>query len=133
MIGRKSKNNENEEIGEASIRAYKNAIVYLYKQQKSQNANSNPHPGDGKTIKELLKSIKRDKTARMKRNYEDRGKHNYRMKPFSRQQLHNITKLHWSKTTKLHDALRNDMSEFNVRAMSLCGEHMRMLELPDIF
>ena len=25
------------------------------------------------------------------------------------------------------------MSEFNMRAMSLRGEHMRMLEFPDIF
>ena len=25
------------------------------------------------------------------------------------------------------------MSEFNCRAMSLCGEHMRMLEISDLF
>ena len=85
VIGRKCNNNENEEIGEASIKAYKNVIVELYKQQKSQNVNRNPHLGIGKTIKELLKSIKRDKTARMKRNCEDRGKHDYKMKSFLRQ------------------------------------------------
>jgi len=133
VIGRMSKKNQNEEIGESSIKAYKNAIVDLYKQQRSQNVNSNPHPGDGKTLKELLKSVKRDRTARMKRNYQDRGKHDYRMKSFTKEQLHKITDFHMNETKKLHNSLRDEMSEFNMRAMSLRGEHMRMLEFPDIF
>ena len=51
VIGRKNRNNENEEIGESSMKAYKNAIADLYKQQKSQNVNSNPHPQTGQNSK----------------------------------------------------------------------------------
>ena len=71
VIGRKSKNASDQEIGQSSILVYRNAIIDLYKTQRSQIRNSHPHPGEGKNIKNLLKSMKRDKTDHMKRNFED--------------------------------------------------------------
>ena len=132
VIGRKSKSG-NGEIGHSSILAYRNAIVDLYRTQQSQKVNSHPHPANGKNIKALLKSLKRDKTARMKRNYEDRGRSDFRMGSFTTADLHKITDYHYNQNTQTHNALRDNMSEFNCRAMSLRGEHMRMLELADLF
>ena len=86
-----------KEIGLATVKAYKNAIVDLYKKQVSQKVNSHPHPGMGKTIQELMKSCRRDKVDRMKRNYEDRGREGFRMKSFSVAQLHAITDYHMTR------------------------------------
>ena len=82
VIGRKSKNAPDQEIGQSSILAYRNAIVDLYKTQRSQKVNSHPHPGEGKNIKKLLKTVKRDKIDSVKRNYEDCGRSDFRMKSF---------------------------------------------------
>ena len=50
------------------------------------------------------------------------------MKYFSVDDLNKITNYHYKQNIKVHNNLRDDMSEFNCRAMSLRGEHMRMLE-----
>lgn len=86
-----------KEIGLATVKAYKNAIVDLYKKQVSQKVNSHPHPGMGKTIQELMKSCRRDKVDRMKRNYEDRGREGFRMKSFTVEQLHAINDYHMTR------------------------------------
>lgn len=132
VINRKSKKSDTE-IGISTVKAYRNAIVDLYKTQVSQKVNLHPHPGFGKTIQELMKSVKRDKVNRMKRNYIDRGREGFRTKSFTKEQLHAISDNHWKRKTKIHNALRDNMSDFNMRAMSLRGEHMRAVELPDIF
>ena len=93
VINRANKHTD-KEIGLATVKAYKNAIVDLYKKQVSQKVNSHPHPGMGKTIQELMKSCRRDKVDRMKRNYEDRGREGFRMKSFSVEQLHAINDFH---------------------------------------
>ena len=66
VIGRKSKNAPDQEISLSSILAYRNAIVDLYKTQRSQKLNRQPHPGEGKNINNLLKSVKIDKSDHMK-------------------------------------------------------------------
>ena len=38
-----------------------------------------------------------------------------------------------SRRTLVHNALRDDMSEFNMRVMAVRGEHIRNIELPDLF
>jgi hypothetical protein len=60
VIGRKQKNGD-QEIGISTVKAYRNAVVDLYKTQRSQNVNNYDHPGEGKTLKDLMKSLKRDK------------------------------------------------------------------------
>ena len=80
-----------------------------------------------------MTSLKKDKADHMKRNFLDRSRQTFRMKSFTTDQLHNITKTCWTKSGAVHNSLRDDMSEFNTRAMSLRGEHMRKLELSDIF
>lgn len=132
VIGRKSKNGE-EEVGISTVKAYRSAIVDLYRTQVSMKVNSHPHPAEGKVIKDLMNSIKRDKADHMKRNYVDRGRKNFRMKSLTKNELHKITDYHWKQKTNIHNALRDDMSEFNMRAMAVRGEHMRNIELPDLF
>ena len=68
----------------------------------------------------------------MKRNYVDRGREGFRMKSFTTEQLHAISNYHWNRTDKAHESLRDNMAEFNMRAMSLRGEHLRSVELPDL-
>ena len=72
VIGRKSKNGV-EEVGISTVKAYRSAIVDLYRTQVSQKVNSHPHPTEGKIIKDLMNSIKRDNADHMKRNYIVRG------------------------------------------------------------
>ena len=55
------------------------------------------------------------------------------MKSFTTEQLHAISNYHWNRTDKAHESLRDNMAEFNMRAMSLRGEHLRSVELPDLF
>ena len=108
VINRKSKRSD-KEIGVSTVKAYRNAIVDLHKTQDSQKDNSHPHPGFGKTIQELIKSVKRDKADRMKRNYIDSGREGFRMKSFTKEQLHAISEHHWKRKTKIHNALRDNM------------------------
>ena len=131
VIGRQRRSGGGQ-IGIQTVRAYKNAIVDLYKTQRSQNVNNNLHPGEGRTIKDLMKSLRRDASERMRRNYHDRGRASFRMKSLGKPELKAITDYQWSRS-EVHNGLRDDMSEFNMRAMSVRGDHMRMLELPDLF
>ena len=132
VINRKSKTSDRE-VGISTVKAYRNAVVDLYKTQVLLKINSHPHPGLGKTVSELIKSVKREKVDRMKRNYVDRGREGFRMKSFTTEQLHAISNYHWNRTDKACESLRENMAEFNMRAMSLRGEHLRSVELPDLF
>ena len=55
------------------------------------------------------------------------------MKSLTKDELHKITDDHWKQNTHLHNAPRDGMSEFNMRTMAARGEHMRNIELPDLF
>lgn len=115
------------------MRAYKNAIVDLYRTQRSEGVNNHLHPGEGRLIKDLMKSLRRDSAEHMRRNFHDRGRASFRMKSFGEKELRAITDYQWSRLDNVHNGLRDDMSEFNMRAMSMRGDHMRVLELPDLF
>ena len=60
VINRKSKTSDRE-VGISTVKAYRNAVVDLYKTQVSLKINSHPYPGLGKTVLELIKSVKREK------------------------------------------------------------------------
>ena len=55
------------------------------------------------------------------------------MKFLTKDDIHKIMDYHWKQKTNVHNALRDDMSEFNIQAMAVRGEHMRNIELPDLF
>lgn len=49
-----------------------NAIVRLWKDQKNESANNNPHPRDD-AVKDLLRSMNRENYKRKRDNFIDRG------------------------------------------------------------
>ena len=94
VIGRKSKNGD-EEVGISIIKACHSAIVNLYRTHVLQKVNSHPYPAEGKTIKDLMNSIKRDKADHMKRNYVDRGRNKFQMKSLTKDELLKNMDYHW--------------------------------------
>lgn len=138
IIGRKKRNiksdenGEQNEVGISTVKAYKNAIVDFYQLQRSEKTNGYSHPGEGKTIKNLMQMLKRDTANHRRRNFADRGRSSYRMKALTSKELHQINCYHWS-YKNIHNGLRDDMAQFIMRSMAIRGDNMRKMELADLF
>ena len=59
-------------LSSASVNLYIAAVVKLWDLQKRSKINSYPHPRDG-PLKELTKSLNREKTLKRKNEFVDRG------------------------------------------------------------
>lgn len=100
VINRKNENNINVEIRISTVKEYVNAVVDLYRLQKSPGVNRENHPALG-IVKDTLKNLSRDKANHMVGNYEDRSRSFFRMKSFKSDQLYGISDYHWSKINKI--------------------------------
>ena len=123
VIGCKSKHGV-EEVGISTVNAYHIAIVDLYRTQVSQKVNSHPHPAEAKIIKDLMNSIKKGQGGPYEEKLRWLWPQKIRMKSLTKDELHKITNCHWKQKTRVHNALRDDISEFNIQAMAVRGEHM---------
>ena len=119
------------EVGEPTIQQYINALTDMYKVQRSEGMHNYPEPRRGAALRGLVDTVKREKTSRSKRNYDDRGKISCRQNCLTDEEKQRIADFCWHKNN--WKGIRDLMSLTNMRAMVLRGENMRILELPDLF
>ena len=131
VIGRSRRNGDGREIGQSSIKSYVSAVTDLWRLQQSLAENSNPNPRQGKLVKDLLRMIGADKVNHAKRTYKDRGNVEIRQRPMTEDEK--IRLHHHFMARGDSNGLRDYMAATNMRSMALRGEHMRKIELPDMF
>jgi hypothetical protein len=131
VINRMSKTNSNVRIGYSTIRAYCSACIDLYKEQRSLNMNSNPHPKDHPALAALLESSRANENQKRRENFEDRGSGTIQDGYSTIRDLEQISD---------HFLSKNSTASLKYRAMFLLthfcllrGESVRRLDLADMF
>jgi hypothetical protein len=117
-------------VGHRTVQRYANAIVALWKDQKQQGANNNPHPRD-ESVRNLMQSMERENYKRKREAFEDRG---IGTLLDGGNTLNDVVKIseYFLNRGKSVD-LRNRLAQLLCSFMALRGESVRDMELADFF
>ncbi|SAM09828.1 hypothetical protein [Absidia glauca] len=130
MRRRKHKKQADKVIKYPTVCLYAAAIIDLYQQQKRAGANSNDDPRP--YINKLLKNIRTQKFATSRANMDDRGEGTLADGYTSNDQIANVMKFYWTRTSHYGEHLRGGLAFLLSHYLLLRGESIRKMELSDI-
>jgi hypothetical protein len=128
--GRKHKRQADKVIKYPTVCLYAAAIIDLYHQQKRAGANSNDDPRP--YVKDLLKNIQTQEFATSRANMDDRGEGTLADGYTSNDQVANVMKFYWTRTSHCGEHLRGGLAFLLSHYLLLRGESIRRMELSDL-
>jgi hypothetical protein len=119
-----------EVIGNHTLKQYANAVVDLWKRQKTSGANSNEQPRN-EAVQQLLKNHATDTANRKRANYDDRAIGSLLDGYCDINTLIRIVNGFWEQNNGA--GLRDRAAFLLCQSLFLRGENVRNMELPDMF
>lgn len=103
----------------------------MYSTQKALNSNSNPHPRDFPSLKQLIGLARGNENQRRRQNYEDRGAGTIQDGYTSKEEMGLITSYFMDLNSQI--GLRSNIMFLLAHFCLMRGESVRMCELADLF
>lgn len=122
--------NIGKKVGPRTVQRYANAVVSLWRDQKQQGANNNPHPRDD-SVKDLMRSMARENHKRKRESFVDRGIGTLLDGGNTMADLLKISEYFVNRKSTID--LRNRLTQMLCSFMALRGESSRDMDLADFF